>query len=304
MSVLKYIIESYELFIYGFFIFIFLVLAFLYFYFSRVETCYKKGLLLLEAKDYKGAIRKFKRFLHKYPKSQEGLHKLGLAFFHNKEFEKAALCFDKITEINADFFAAIYNLALSFQMTDDIDEATKLYKKAISINPNDVDTYYNLGIMNFKAKKYEIALSYFQKANEIGPGKPLILYYIARCCDLLNISNNLKVQEHVTKLYLQLIGEEGLPKDYLITAAYSSAKTGQLQKTLLILDKALESNPENANVYKLAAITDLISLNKDGAKSNILIAIDLDPNDDEAYNILQYAEKLINKDNISKESDV
>lgn len=258
---------------------------------NTVKKLYQIALSEFENKNFEKAKKLLQKVTRRDPKNQEALHKLGLTLFHLKEYKKSKLAFEKISDTNPDYFIAIYNLALTYQMQKEYDNAKNLYTKAIEMNSEDVDSRYNLGLIYLEEKNYQEALTNFEKANSITPNVPKILYYITKCQDKLSGESNPITQEALAQSYLKLIQSQDLPAEYFITAASCVAKTGNIEETIKLLEIAMEKDPENAATYKLLALIDLIQHKNNEAKSNILIAIDLDPTDNEAYNILKYIEK-------------
>ncbi|MDD3236592.1 MAG: tetratricopeptide repeat protein [Candidatus Gastranaerophilales bacterium] len=258
----------------------------------RFENLYGEGMKELEAKNYAKARDIFLEIAKKHPVCQESLHRLGIISFYLGDYEAAELYFAQAAKNRNGCHIDLYNTALSSQMKGELDIAKKLYEKTIEVQADDTDAIYNMGIIEYNQKSYNEALQHFLRVDKFDPDKPIVLYYIARCQEFLNVNNDQNLQQEITEMYEKIMDEKGLPKDFFVTVAYSFAKLGNVKKTLILLDKALAVEPENAKCYKLSALTDLVQLKRDNAKHNILIAVDLDPEDNEAKKLLDYINLL------------
>lgn len=312
--------------VYSFITFALLVAGALFWYFKNIdldcEDLYEKGMVALNKKDYEKAKELFSVSLEDNPKFKESKYKLGITFVKMKDFDSAKKCFSEVLESEPDDFDAqynlglidykagdydsakvwfnrildteprefntLFNLALTLQMQKSYVEAREFYEKALQENPKDADSYFNLGLIALEHNEYEEALSFFEKANNISFGRTEILFSILRCQDELCKYETAEEGEHIVNQYIKLSNYPDLPFEFDVFLARVYAKTGEINKALEIINRALVSSPNEALVYRLLGLIRLVKNELPEAKEALLKAIDLDIKNPEGYNILSY----------------
>lgn len=258
----------------------------------RNNTCetilYNNGIEEFELANYKKAKKLFLRAIEKKPDFFEALLRLGLLYFKLSDYDAAKSCFEKIIETSPDNFIVTYNLALTMQMMKLNDEAITYYHKAISLNDKDMDSYFNLGIMSFEKKNYLEALGLFEKAKLLSPTQTSTLYYIVKCRDELCKYDNEEDGQEIINSYMKISSRHDVPYEYYAAVTKAYAKMGQIKEAMEFCKKSLQMNPEDPESYKLYGLISIINNDILSAKTNLLIAMQLDPNNEEIYNILKY----------------
>lgn len=269
---------------------IFLILVLVQIRKSRINenVLYEKGLEEFDLANYDKAKKLFLSALAKKSDFFEALLRLGLLYFKMHDYIEAKNCFEKIIEVTPDNFIATYNLALTMQMLNLNDEAKIFYRKAICLNDKDMDSYYNLGIMNYEEKNYLEAIGLFEKAQLLTPNKTAALFYSIKCRDELCKYDKAEEGQEIINAYLKIASKSDVPSDFYTAIAKSYAKMGNLKESTEFCKKSLQMNPEDPEIYKLFGLICIINNDILAAKTNLLIATQLDPHNEEIFNIMKY----------------
>lgn len=255
---------------------------------TNENVLYKKGIEELEHSNYKQAIKLFLRAIAKKSDFFEALLRLGLLYFKLHDYDAAKNCFEKIIETNPDSFIATYNLALTLQMLKLNEESITYYRKAISLNDKDMDSYFNLGIMSFEKKNYLEALGLFEKAHLLSPNQTATLFYIVKCKDELCMYETSEEGQEIIDSYMKISSKNDVPKECYTAITKAYAKMGNIKDAMEFCKKSLQLNPEDSEGYKLYGLMSIINNDILSAKTNLLIAMQLDPGNEEIYDIMKY----------------
>ena len=252
------------------------------------EAKYNLGLTFVALKDYDKAIKCFQDILISEPDDFDARYNLGLVYFRIGDYANAKKCFEKILETDPREFNTLFNLALTYQMMGSFQEARDLYAKALQENGKDADCYFNLGLMAFDEKEYEKALELFEQANTLSFGRTEVMFSILRCRDELCKYESEEEGQVIINQYLKISKYPELPLEFDVYWARAYAKTGQIDKAFEICNRALVSLPNDALVYRILGLINLLKNELEEAKKSLLKAIDLDIYNPEGYNILSY----------------
>ena len=235
-----------------------------------------------------GAIKILKKLIRKNASNLEAFNLLGLAYLKIHKYEDAISAFESILEIEPDNFEAEYNLAFALQTLGRYQEAKDHYSRAVSINPNDSDALYNLGLLLFQMKEYQQSAIMFNKALKFRPDNTIIKFYVAQCKDEMCTYDDQSCIDATLEDYMKLSGKQDLPPEFHIKLATAHAKSGNIKKAEEYCQQAISSNYEDINNYKLLSLICLVKKDFDSARSNLDIAKQLDPHDEEVYTLLKY----------------
>lgn len=253
----------------------------LYFYNNALEAFNENNYSLAKSLLLKSLNRK-----RSYPLAKQ---LLCLVYLKLEDYNTAKKYLEEIINSNPENFESIYNLALTLQMQGNDEEAKKFYKMALNIDSKDYDTYFNLGTIEFNNNNYNEAKNYFEKANAINPSISASKFYIIKCQDELCSYDNDVAEEEIIDSYLKMEGRENLPIDYYISLALACAKHGDIDKAEKYAIKSTETNPDDTKAYRLLAVIYIIKKDSINAENNISIAIQLDANNKEGYNLVRYS---------------
>ena len=121
------------------------------------------GKILTKQKQYKKALRIFKKIIEIKPNDLSINFQIGKIYYELNDINKSISFFKKCNEIKPNIPYVLFNLALALQSTGKIEEAKNQYKKLISMYPKDIKSYYGLFMLNPKT----IDSNYFQKLNHL-----------------------------------------------------------------------------------------------------------------------------------------
>ena len=267
---------------------IFIIIFLLIRSFISPKILYDWAMKEVDLDNYIKAKKLFLRAIKRKKNFTEALHRLGLLSFKLKDYKTSEDCFRKIIRFDSDNFVAHYNLGLSLQMLQKTDEAKDSYEKALEVVSDDYDTCFNMGIICFKDKNYKDALSYFEKAQRSLPNQTSNMFFIVKCKDELSLEQASITAQTILSEYSKLASKSDLPAEFYSSFARAYAKNGQIKEAEEYCRKSLSFNSEDNQAYKLLGLISLLNNDILSAKTNLTIASQLDPNDDEVYNILKY----------------
>lgn len=252
------------------------------------NVLYKKGLEEYELANYQKAKQLFIRAIAKKSDFFEALLRLGLLYFKLFDYSEARKCFEQIIETAPNNFIATYNLALTLQMMKLNEDAKNFYRKAVSLNDKDVDSYFNLGLISFEEKNLVEALGLFERANLLLPNQTAVQFYIIKCKDELCKYESKEETQEIINSYMKISSRNDIPPEYYSTLTKAHAKNGNIKEALEFCKKSLQVNPEDAESYKLYGLISIINNDILAAKTNLTIAMQLDPDNEEIHNMMKY----------------
>ena len=132
------------------------------------------GLANRYERNYKEAIKYFKKHISIYPEDKESYFFLGEMYFFTMQFDDAIDAFEKAISLKEDYFEAYCFLGLTFGILGLDEKAIEAFKKAIEINPNSYEAYGGLASIYHKLGDSEEAIKYCNKALEINPSSGTI----------------------------------------------------------------------------------------------------------------------------------
>lgn len=98
----------------------------------------------------------------------------GDAYFEMKNYKAALKCFKKATELNPKEYLYWYDVGKSYHRLRKYKDAIKYYEKANAISPA-FDTLLDMGLAYRNIKKYDKAIDCYKKADEIRPGNHILI---------------------------------------------------------------------------------------------------------------------------------
>lgn len=173
---------------------------------------YTKGEILLDAKDYTGAINLFNKTLDitpsyfeayigkskaynlmgdvkeaykvldnaisSYPSSAELFLARGLLNNSKERYSKALDDFDKALKLNESLnsFSVYYNRGIAYSNLQEYDSALDDFNKAAEVEPNNANAFYSRGLANYQLGNYDPAVKDFIRSDELNPNNPVTYY--------------------------------------------------------------------------------------------------------------------------------
>lgn len=269
-------------------------LAFFWLWFFKNENVdspqilYKKGLKAFQKGNYKKAKVLFSQVADLDANFEDVQYNLGNCLLKLAEYEKAKLYFEAALKTSPNKFDVLFDMALTLQKQKKYDEAEEYYAKALEEKGENFQAYLGLGIVNCNKHDYNKALEFLEKAKSLAPDNTHVLFYIAKCkAELCDFGLNDDCQAIINE-YLSMSDKKDLPAEFNISLAKIYAKTGQIAKALEFSKKALNTDTEDVEVYKLLGLIQLIKKEFAEAKNSLSTALHLEPKNEELLEILSY----------------
>lgn len=252
-----------------------------------VENFYKLALKAFEAGDYKKAKELFLQ-ISNLDSNIDAKYKLGITCLKLKEYDDAKSYLEAVVKKNPKNKDAINKLAEVLQLQGDYDEAINILGKVAKQDPKNPENAINMSDVYFNKGEFEKALEILESAKKNSPDNTGILFAIAKCKNqLLNIENDEECK-NILDEYIKLAGRKDLPDEFNITIAKAYAINGEVEKATEYCQKAISLKSEDMEAYRLLGLIQLVKMDFDGAKSNLTIALNIQPNNQETHNIFSY----------------
>lgn len=242
------------------------------------------------AMEYQGAgkiqraINVLREAIQKNPSNEGAIYELAFCYDQEGDFEAAIKCYSNFIDDNPYSFTAWYNLGNGYAKNEDLEKAAWAYDYCLLINDDFGPAYFNLGHTYLTLEKYTSAISNFEKCMELDGDDPLALSYIGECHEQLG---NLDKAREFYKKSLELAPM--LPDAWLGLGIVEDLE-GRTREGIVLIEKAAELDPENASIFHVLAGAYEKLEDRENALNNYLIALDLDPADDDC--LLNYVELL------------
>ena len=227
------------------------------------------GLSNYALKEYKIAIKSFKKALEIKPNNDDILNNLGVALTNNHDLEEAIEILNEAKKIKPDNPSTYINLGNALRNNGDIPTAIENFKLALGMETEKASIYYNIGVTLAISGDYRSAIENYKRAIEIKPSfvdayNNLGLAYteigeIAHGKD--NYKNAIKIKPSFYQVYWNLYN--------------TSYSTEEAEKWI---DLCLEKNPNDKQVILTSFVlkvyanknNDLSILEKEGYKEHSL----------------------------------
>ncbi len=255
---------------------------------KSVENFYKLAIKAFESGNY----RKAKAFFLQDSKINLNIDaklKLGISHMKLEEYEDAKACFESVLKKSPKNLDALINLAKVISSEGNYDEAIQLFNKVAEIDlKNSSQNTINICNVYFSKGDYEKALELLNEAKNKNPDDVDIQFNIIKLkSKMCNIENDEECKQILDE-YIKLSNSEKLPSDFSIAIAKAYAINGDSQKAFEYCQKAISLNPEDVEAYQLLGLIQLLMQDFDKAKSNLTIALNIQPSNKETHNIFSY----------------
>ncbi len=158
------------------------------------------GKILIQKRQYKNALKNFKKLLNNKPFDLRANFLVGKIYYDLNNLNKSIIYFEKCNKIQPNTPNILFNLALTYQNMGKIEKAKQNYLSLITINPSDIKSYYglfNLSIKNINSKFYDNLKSLVKQKNIPLFEKSLINFIFSK---LEKKKNNFKSEVDYLKL--------------------------------------------------------------------------------------------------------
>jgi tetratricopeptide (TPR) repeat protein len=191
-------------------------------------------------KSFLDAIDYFRAALAKDPKNARIYNKIGISQLQIVRPKEAQKTFQAAIRADHDYAEAYNNLGTAYHYEKNFGKAIRQYKKAIELKQDSATFYVNLGAAYFAKKDYKEAMQAYAQAIQLDPD---VFEHTGRTGIMLQVQTR----------------EERARYSYLLARMY--ARTGQLDRSLLCLKRAMEDG--FTDIKKVYEDEEFVELRKD-----------------------------------------
>lgn len=202
-----------------------------------------QGQIYLDLKQYQDAENAFKSAIDINPNDQNLYLLLGNVYLHQELFSDAIALYEKAAEFEDNNPYLLNNIGVALIQNKQPDEAIKYFQRVLSIQPNNEDAHNNLGNIYLNKENLPKAEEHFKHCNRLTPQN--LIHQINFCFKLIEQKEYEKVKNFISKI--DLSGEYN--SNQLSRLLDIFLLTNDHKNALSIIDKILEANPENTDIY-------------------------------------------------------
>lgn len=230
------------------------------------------------------AINVLKEAIQANPSNEGAVYELAFCYDQKGDFEASIKCYLDFIDDNPYSFTAWYNLGNAYAKLDNLEKAAWAYDYCLLINDNFGPAYFNLAHTNLSMDRYTTAISYFEKCMDLDGDDPLALCYIGECYEQLG-------ELHTAKAYYKKSLEMApmLPDAWLGLGIVEDLE-GRSKEAVVLIQKALELDPENASIYHVLAGAYEKLEDYENAYENYKLSLSYDPTEEDC--LLNYVQLL------------
>ncbi|MDX2361642.1 MAG: tetratricopeptide repeat protein [Crocinitomicaceae bacterium] len=225
--------------------------------------------------DFKSALNVLREAIDYNPNNEAAIYEVAFCYDQLKEYEKSIQCYSDFIDENPYSFTAWYNLGNAYLKLENFEKAIWAYDYCILINDDFGPVYFNMGNAYLSHNRFTKAIEQFHKCIELDGDDPIAFCYIGECHEQLN---ELELAKHFYQRSLDLAPL--LPDAWLGLGIVKDLE-GSTKEGLVLIQKALELDPENAGIYHvLAGAYEKIEEYQE-ASDNYQLSLAMDPMDEE-----------------------
>lgn len=122
---------------------------------TDVGALIKEGIELNNARNFAGAIEKYKQALAADPENAQATYQIAFSLFSSGKGTDGISYLDKVVKTSNNFTGSAYELLGSiYDAAKQPQQAIDAYKAGIKIKPDYQPLYFNMGLAYFRATKY------------------------------------------------------------------------------------------------------------------------------------------------------
>ena len=249
---------------------------------------FEEGNKLYYAKNYQGAIQKYKDVIKLNPKDDMAYGNQALAYSELQNYNEALVNFNKAIELNPNNNYAYNNRGTIYNKLKNYQQAIADYNKAIELNSKYTEAYNNRGNAYSMLNDMQHALSDYNKAIELNPQNVQSYYNRGNLYARLGKNYKLAIDDYTKAIELN-------PKDfnYYMNRAITYININNFDLAIIDLNKVIELNPTYAWAYSNRGMCYLSLVEMEEAVENYNKAIELDPNNNLNYYFRGVAYKVL-----------
>lgn len=247
---------------------------------TKAEFYITEADIFFAANETRNAKEVLEKVVKKFPNNTEGLLKLGELFFIVKQYENAFTKINDALKLDQNIPKAYYLKGDIYKEIGDTAKAISSYETAIEQDNKNFNAFLNLGLI-YSSRKSPLALEYFNNALMVQPGNMDALYAKAK------LLQDIGKTEEAVIAYQTIIKLEP-------THAFSLYNLGaielelnkNLKGALDYFSKSINANPKYAEAYFARGVCYEELNDKDNAKADYQMCLQLKPNFEPAISAL------------------
>ncbi|GAN33343.1 MAG: tetratricopeptide repeat protein [Candidatus Brocadia sp. AMX2] len=209
--------------------------------------------------------------------SRKGLH------------EEAVNAFKKAIEIDPKDPIYVENLTKLYLSLEKYEESILYYKRLIGLNPSVADHHNNLGVIYKREKQFDNAIRSFQKALSLQPDNPIYTYNLA---DTFVENGQYDEAKQILQTFDKTYPNQKYANIHLLLANLYS-KNENWEKVIYECERAIKIDEKSISAYKMLGNAYNNLHQYELAEKLVNNAIALNPNDQEAQDLLVRISKRI-----------
>ena len=205
---------------------------------EKIESYRNLGVayMQIDPPDPAKAIANYEKAVEAEPDHVETLYNFAIVHYQEKNFTEATEVLEKILELDPGNADAISTLGIAYDQMGQTDKAMEAYKNAIAASPDNTDLQFNYARLFYNKDMFEEAVEKFKAIYEVKP-------------------DDYDVILHTGDSYIQLAGKyqsqarDVEDKDSSEYADLMAKAKENYIAAIPFIEKALESQPENASLW-------------------------------------------------------
>ncbi len=197
--------------------------------------------------EFSDAIAVLKTALEVNSENEGALYEIAYCYDQLGEYKLAIECYTQFIDENPYSFTAWYNLGNAYSKVENYEKALWAYDYSILINPNFGPAHFNLANAYLSQEKFYKAIEHFNECMRNDGDDATAYCYIGECYEQLN---ELELSRHNYKRSLELAPM--LSEAWLGLGIIEDLE-GKTREGIILIEKALEFDPENAAIMHVLA---------------------------------------------------
>ena len=137
---------------------------------AAANQALSRGLVLMKAKDYSGAMVEFKEVLRLDPRHAIAFYQVGVAQYNLKEYTVANAAFERALQLNVANPHFVYTWIGDCQRAlGQNEKAFSAYREAVRVKPDYAEGFNKMGLAYYAMKDYSNAVIFFDQAARLDP---------------------------------------------------------------------------------------------------------------------------------------
>ncbi|WP_299756283.1 tetratricopeptide repeat protein [uncultured Pontibacter sp.] len=227
-----------------------------------------------EQKQYDAAAQAFNDLLRNVPNSNEYLFNLADLYLSQSRYDDALRTYDRIEKEFGEMEQLLVNRQQIYLRQKNVDKAIAEGEKLLKSNPSDVRYFLSQAELYNASRRPDEAINTLNKALRLEPGNPFAHLMLS---DLKRQKGDLGESERQVKLAFASSDLDIDTKVRILVDFIRQLPNPQIEPVALdLVDLTIETHPEEAKAYAVAADLQTIVGRKEVARNNYLKAVKLD----------------------------